>query len=78
MLLFANGDKRSLKKILNILDAYEAWYGQTINKEKSTLFMSNQITNVRRRKLLKVTGFSEGRFPITYLGAPVCTSRLKA
>lgn len=72
MLLFANGEKRSLKKLLKFLTTYEAWSGQAINKEKYAIFMSSQINSSKRRELLRIIGFSKGWFPITYLGAPIC------
>lgn len=42
------------------------------------MFMFSQINSARRRELLKITGFSEGRFLITYLENPIYPSRLTA
>lgn len=69
-LVFANGE-RTLKRILKTLEMYKNWSGKYINKEKSTLFLSNKITSSRRMGLVWLTDFREGMFLVTYLGAPL-------
>lgn len=66
-LVFANGE-RTLKRILKTLEMYKNWSGKYINKDKSTLFLSNKITSSRRMGLVLLTDFWEGKFPVTYLG----------
>lgn len=38
LLIFANGEKRTLKNILKTLGVYERWTSQVINEDKSTIF----------------------------------------
>lgn len=57
LLVFTNGERRSLKMLLKTLEVYEKCSGQLINKEKFALFLSNKINNSRRRGLLRLTGF---------------------
>lgn len=60
MLLFVNGEQRTLRKFLKILATYEEYSNQVINKKELVLFMSNQISNIRRRELICLTEFGEG------------------
>ncbi|XP_040991014.1 uncharacterized protein LOC121238253 [Juglans microcarpa x Juglans regia] len=76
LLVFVNGGKRSVLKLMKTLEVYEKWSGQLINKEKSAFFFSNSITLARRRNLMRSTGFVEGKFPVTYLGVPLVSGRL--
>lgn len=76
LLVFANGQKKSIKSLMDTLATYEKWSGQKISKEKSAIFMSKLINNSRRLGLLRITGFKEGTFPVTYLGAPLFLGRL--
>lgn len=78
ILLIMNGDRRSLQKILETLATYEKWSGQTINKEKSAIFMSTHISKTQRRELIRFIGFSAGKFPVAYLGAPLWPGRMIA
>ncbi|KAJ0088691.1 hypothetical protein Patl1_32423 [Pistacia atlantica] len=74
--VFVNGGKRSVQRLLNILEVYEKWSGQLINKEKLAVYFSKSITLARRRILMRTTGFVEGKFPFTYLGVPMVSGRL--
>ncbi|XP_035546844.1 uncharacterized protein LOC118348725 [Juglans regia] len=76
ILIFVNGSKRSTKNLVHILETYEKWSGQIISKDKSALFMSKRISLIRKRGLLRLMGFKEGIFPVTYLGAPLVSGRL--
>ncbi|KAJ0086550.1 hypothetical protein Patl1_07518 [Pistacia atlantica] len=76
LLVFVNGGKRSVQRLLNILEVYEKWSGQLINREKSAVYFSKSITLARRRMLMRTTGFVEGKFPFTYLGVPMVSGRL--
>ncbi|KAF5472990.1 hypothetical protein F2P56_009642 [Juglans regia] len=78
ILIFANGKKRSIRRLIKTLKRYEDWSGQLISKEKSNLFLSRRIAYTRRRNLLQMIGFVEGVFPATYLGVPLVSGRLTA
>ncbi|XP_035545050.1 uncharacterized protein LOC109016147 [Juglans regia] len=77
VVIFTNGGRSSIRNILRILDIYESWTGQLINKEKTAMFFSNKISIARKRNLKRLTGFSEGKFPFKYLGIPIVSGKLK-
>lgn len=68
LLIFANGEKRSIKMLLRALDTYALWSGQLINKDKSALFLSKKINYSRKCGLLRMTGFVEGSFLLLIWG----------
>ncbi|KAK2639698.1 hypothetical protein Ddye_027493 [Dipteronia dyeriana] len=76
ILIFTNGGKRSIKYLVNALETYEKWSGQKISKAKSTLFPSKYISLAREYGLLRITSYIEGKFPVTYLGAPLVSRKL--
>lgn len=76
LLIFADSERRTLKRILKTLETYEKWSGQATNKEKSALFLSNKITSSRRQGLLRLIGFVEGMLLTKYLGAPLISGLL--
>ncbi|KAK4833981.1 hypothetical protein QYF36_014386 [Acer negundo] len=61
ILIFLNGGKRSIWRLVEILGVSEGWSGQEISKEKSALFPSKHISSSRTRSLLRLTGFREVR-----------------
>ena len=77
VVIFTNGSTRSIQELLFVLDTYEKWSGQRINKEKTTIFFSQKISLGRKRALMTMTGISEGCFPFKYLGVPIILGRLK-
>ncbi|XP_041003911.1 uncharacterized protein LOC121249264 [Juglans microcarpa x Juglans regia] len=78
IIIFSNGSKALIKAISESLALYEAWSGQKISKEKSSIFFSKLIPPVRRRQILRITRFSEGSLPFKYLGVPIIFGRLKS
>ncbi|CAM8909441.1 unnamed protein product [Rhodiola kirilowii] len=50
---------------------------QRLNSAKSSIFFDQNIPQDSRRSILDLTGFSEGHFPTTYLGAPLFPGRVK-
>lgn len=71
ILVFTNGERQSLKKLLKTLEVYGSWFDQTINKMKSTIYTSNNISPTWNRGFLCLTNFLGGEFPLTYLGVPI-------
>lgn len=57
VVVFANGGQSSVKKIRDTFKMYEEWSGQVVSQEKSSVFLSKNITAARRRGLLCLTGF---------------------
>ncbi|XP_042984734.1 uncharacterized protein LOC122313615 [Carya illinoinensis] len=78
IVIFANGDKKSIRAISEVLTIYENWSGQRVNKEKSSIIFSKIVPRSRRRNILSILGFSEGLLPFKYLGVPIVSGRLKA
>lgn len=52
LLVFTNGEHRSLKQLLMTLGFYEWWFKQKINKAMFAFFFSSKINNVRRMGLI--------------------------
>ncbi|KAL9666676.1 hypothetical protein QQ045_001012 [Rhodiola kirilowii] len=48
-----------------------------LNPDKSKVFFSEGIGGTRRKTILDITKFKEGKFPVIYLGAPLFSGRAK-
>lgn len=46
LLVFANGTRWSMTNLLLTFEKYERWSGQSINKEKFTIYFSKKINNI--------------------------------
>ncbi|EOY14356.1 Uncharacterized protein TCM_033752 [Theobroma cacao] len=71
VLIFTNGSKSALQRILVFLQEYEEISGQRINAQKSCFVTHTNIPNSRRQIIAQATGFNHQLLPITYLGAPL-------
>ncbi|KAF5444244.1 hypothetical protein F2P56_036732 [Juglans regia] len=69
--------KASVRAIARTLEIYETWFGQKVNKDKSSIIFSKHITAARKRSLLRITGFYEETLPFKYVGVPIICGRLK-
>lgn len=78
LLAFSNGEKRSIRMILNTLELYGSWSRQAFNKDKPARFMLKKIPSECERSPLRGSGFVEGNFPTKYLGAPLFPGRMTA
>lgn len=76
LLVFTNGEWRSLHWLQKMLETYECWSRQAINKSKLALFIFNEINNAEKKGLLWIAGFAEESFPYTYLEPLVIPRRL--
>lgn len=56
---------------------FSAISGLKVNSEKSSYFFGN-VPNSVIDDILHLTGFVRGYFPVTYLGLPLITTKLKA
>ncbi|KAL9680090.1 hypothetical protein QQ045_017966 [Rhodiola kirilowii] len=77
MLIFTNGSKVSIYRLLALIHTFCLHSGQLLNASKSIIFFYNNIPHVRCRTLLSIANFSPGAFPTTYLGAPLFPGRVK-
>ncbi|KZV28471.1 hypothetical protein F511_03274 [Dorcoceras hygrometricum] len=71
IVIFANGNIRGIKRIIEFLHHYESCSGQSVNVHKSSIILPSGISPARRSSLLRITGFREEQLPIRYLGAPL-------
>lgn len=77
LFVFCAGLPSSVKVVIHTMLKFSGWSGLFPNYQKSVIFFSN-VPNCDRDFLLQLSGFSEGNFPIKYLGVPLVASRLKA
>ncbi|EOY06959.1 Uncharacterized protein TCM_021521 [Theobroma cacao] len=71
IVIFTNGCRSSLQKILNFLQEYEQVSGQQVNHQKSCFITANGCALSRRQIISHTTGFHHKTLPVTYLGAPL-------
>ncbi|EOY20267.1 Uncharacterized protein TCM_045622 [Theobroma cacao] len=71
IVIFTNGCRSSLQKILNFLQEYEQVSGQQVNHQKSCFITANGYALSRRQIISHTTGFHHKTLPVTYLGAPL-------
>ncbi|KAL9224959.1 hypothetical protein vseg_000934 [Gypsophila vaccaria] len=76
VLLFYKGEVHSMLLILKSLKTFSNASGLTISSQKSTAYFRGISTDTKK-DILRVSGFSEGKLPFTYLGMPIQTTRLQ-
>ncbi|KAL9686221.1 hypothetical protein QQ045_023676 [Rhodiola kirilowii] len=77
LLIFTNGHKNSVANLLEVVNNFCKLSGQLLNPEKSMIYFADNIPSERRKNILDLTKFSEGIFPVDYLGAPLFPGRAK-
>lgn len=70
LMVFCKGEVGSVKREVEALTHFSRVSGLVANMDKSSLFMV-RIIEEEKQELLNITGFSEGSFPIRYLGLPL-------
>ncbi|KAL2486870.1 Uncharacterized protein Adt_31626 [Abeliophyllum distichum] len=74
MIIFTNGQRNSLTKVMEFIRSYTKGSGQNINCSKSSF----TVTKDKYKGVVEVvTGFQFQALPITYLGVPLCKGRKK-
>ncbi|GAA0171395.1 hypothetical protein LIER_41148 [Lithospermum erythrorhizon] len=71
VLIFSNGSKAALSKIMHFLDHYQTVSGQLVNTEKSSIIMSSKGPTVRCTIVQRTTKFRRSVAPFSYLGIPI-------
>ncbi|GAA0168908.1 reverse transcriptase [Lithospermum erythrorhizon] len=71
VLIFSNGSKAALSKIMHFLNHYQTVSGQLVSTEKSSFIMSNKAPNVRCTIVQRTTNFRRSTAPLLYLGIPI-------
>lgn len=77
ILLFAKGEVNSVKTLLDGVNSFSRLSGLMVNQEKSACFFYN-VAPAIEQQIIHLSGFNRGTFPVTYLGLPLITSKLKA
>ena len=76
-LLFCQARVGDVEKIQEILGKYERALGQKINSDKTTLFFSNNTSNVTKDEMKNLLGVAEIKEYERYLGLPTVVGRKK-
>ena len=75
MFLFSGGTLSSVQVYMDELNRFACFLGLQVNNQKSAIFIAG-VSDEVRNDLVNITGFSLGRFPMTYLGVPLISTRL--
>lgn len=73
LLVFCKSHEFSVPKLTNVLERFGRIAGQMANHTKSNIYMGG-LSVARQARLLALTGFQRGNFPMRYLGLPLSTS----
>ncbi|KAL9244375.1 hypothetical protein vseg_018156 [Gypsophila vaccaria] len=76
VLIFSKGDANSMMILLKAFTTFSKASGLCMNSSKSSAYFGG-IPEQLKMDVLRVSGFSEGKFRFTYLGFPIQTTRLK-
>ncbi|KAL2497861.1 Uncharacterized protein Adt_23411 [Abeliophyllum distichum] len=71
MIIFANGQKQSIRRVLHCIEHYERASGQLVNRDKSGIILPRRATIQQIHRLEHLTGFRHQQQPFTYLGVPL-------
>ncbi|XP_042962423.1 uncharacterized protein LOC122296687 [Carya illinoinensis] len=77
VLIFTNGGRVSIRRLMATLHCYEKISGQSISPSNSTIFFPPHMSLARRNYLKGISGFEEGSWLCVYLGVPLYLGRLK-
>ncbi|KAH9750680.1 hypothetical protein KPL71_013964 [Citrus sinensis] len=71
IIIFVNGCRSSLHRLMDFLHHYETVFGQLINQPKSNFYVRGNTLISRKTIVQSITGFQPRQFSFTYLGCPV-------
>lgn len=70
VIIFLQGNGKSLHALMNFMDEYALNSGQVVNKDKSLLFLG-KFASLWHNRIHGVLGITVGTLPFTYLGVPI-------
>ena len=68
IIIFANGCRSSLQRVMDFLHHYEAASGQLVSLAKSSFYISSRASHSREVIARQTTGFQRRDLPFIYLG----------
>lgn len=71
MIIFTNGQKRSIRRVIDCLEHYDGVSRQLVNRDKSGHILPRRASEIQTRRIVFLTGFSHQSQPFTYLGVPL-------
>ncbi|KAL2453242.1 Uncharacterized protein Adt_49258 [Abeliophyllum distichum] len=71
MIIFANSQKQSIRRVLHCIEHYERASGQLVNRDKSGIILPRRATIQQIHRLEHLIGFRHQQQPVTYLGVPL-------
>lgn len=71
IVIFINGSRSSLRRLLDFLRHYRTISGQCINQDKSSFYIRDLVTASCQTIVHSVTSFQRRKLPFTYLGCPI-------
>ncbi|XP_062118628.1 uncharacterized protein LOC133832277 [Humulus lupulus] len=77
VLLFCNGDYKSIYYLLQGLKLFSQTSGLQPNASKSAIYYSG-MNNNEVQHILEASGFRKSDVPLSYLGIPICAKRISA
>lgn len=75
-LIFMNAKEDNAHKLNRVLRIYEDCSGQSVNREKSSIYFSPSTSDPVRQRLKVILGISVEAFNERYLGLPTATGRI--
>jgi len=76
-LLFCKANSVEWRRLMRILEVYEAGSGQKVNIQKTSIISSRNTSAAKRQEILTSSGFSETQRIDTYLGLPSIIGKSK-
>ena len=74
LMIFFRGDMRSINLMMDGFEHFSRMTGSVANKGKSQIYI-NGVSQAINVEITTRTGFSQGSFPIKYLGMPLSPTK---
>lgn len=74
-LLFWKANSVEWRRLINILEKYEAASGQKLNREKTSIIFSRNTSSPKREEISRISGLNATQCYEKYLGLPTMVRR---